>query len=1420
MPLENSFSASPYFDDYDQQKNFYKILFKPSVAVQARELNQLQSILQNQIERFGDHVFKSGTIISGVNFTYLPLYNYVKILDVQADGITSLPSSYVNFFIKSNLNLTGRIVNHEDGLESRSPNLKTLYIQYISSSDVDTSNGNAVYTSFAPGEQLTVFSKDNQLFRYIVLGGGSGFSNSDNIVVLSAIKLAGNSYAFQAGERITQSTTGAKAVIKTVNTTAFSNTTLITIKPLNSDLIGSNSAAWAFEAGYNIVGNISLATGMVANIVGSGAQGIVRTDSLGIVTSVSLTEGGAGYEVLPHVTINTSNTTADLSTLDILPQNYKAIVTVGNNTINAVGSGYAFGVTEGIIYQKGHFLRVSPQVIIVDKYTTSPDEVAVGFKTVESTVDSNADSTLFDNAANTTNFSAPGADRLKLTPVLTKLTSAEAAANVDFFALAEWKEGKPYKENRVSIYNQLGDQMARRTFEAQGDFVIDPFNVTTKDKNTSNTTTIRTLIDPGTAYVGGYRVQTRYNNYIDIPRSTTSTSLTNQRISVNYGHYIRVRELAGLFNFKAGDVVSLRDTVKSYISGLNISSTAITPAGSEIGTARIRSLVIDNGDPGTPDCVYRMYLFDVTMNAGKSFRQVKSIWYNGPVQDGIADAILEIDTTTGTSIAVLKDTQFDRMLFGLRQRGVKTIDNIQYTYRTVSDTTLQIGASGELDIGPLGSGLQFPYDGELSSTEKKDFLVFPIANVQASANIGGDVSTTSSNTIVTGVGTLFLSAVQPGDFLKIANSSASIVGQVKSVANNTQLTLYANATSTITSEPNNAVLFFPSLYPIPLENRDDRSVNIDNSQTTATIDIGTNLSGTVNVFAVYNITRTSAAPVPKSINRNLYVKIHTSNNENSNIGPWTLGVPDVARLKNVYLGNASTVNTSSTDVTKYFYIDTGDDENAYRSAKLVLNKNSGLAISKDQFILVKFDAFTISGVEGFFTVDSYEINDTLSLANSTTTINTLEIPETTTSKGEYFDLRDSFDFRPVAGNTAALSTTVAGATINPSAIFTLSGDDQLFPAPDAVVTFDIQYYNSRQDRVILPKNGLFEVKQGTPLLTEPKPPVIADGSLTLATLFVPPYPSLPAILNANTLEFVSKKVGDGKGPINRRVSNFTISSRNIGGAVIQQPRRYSMTDIAKLDRRISQVEYSVSLSLIENAIKDLVIPSAITPTTERFKNGFFVDPFIDNTKANLTDKEYSASIDQFSSLLRPPTRQINFESQFDRNDLDTLAAITNDNTLMLPYINEVIIDQTIKSSVVGSDGIKIKFIGEGTVEPASFSVTLRAEVVITNIYVPDPPPPANIPGYSPNYIIIDSNAGGDSAPTDSGPGPGLSGGPGEQGVTGFEGFDAGVAAAAAAAEASSQSDGFGDDASNGFGGDAAGGDGVSGDASGDGTGGE
>lgn len=63
------FNVSPYYDDYDPNNGFLRILFKPGYAIQARELTQLQSILQNQISKIGDHLFKDGSRIVGAPIT-------------------------------------------------------------------------------------------------------------------------------------------------------------------------------------------------------------------------------------------------------------------------------------------------------------------------------------------------------------------------------------------------------------------------------------------------------------------------------------------------------------------------------------------------------------------------------------------------------------------------------------------------------------------------------------------------------------------------------------------------------------------------------------------------------------------------------------------------------------------------------------------------------------------------------------------------------------------------------------------------------------------------------------------------------------------------------------------------------------------------------------------------------------------------------------------------------------------------------------------------------------------------------------------------------------------------------------------------------------------------------------------------------
>lgn len=1331
MPIETSLNTSPYFDDFNEGKEFYKILFKPGVAVQTRELNQLQTVLQNQIERFGNHVFKSGTIISGCNFEYLTSYNYIKIIDVQGDGQPVQASSYVGYFIKDSLNLTGRVVNYQDGFQSKAPDLSTLYVQYTNSSNNDA-NG-VSWSLFRVNQSLTVFDKNFPLFSIAVTSGGLGFANSDSIVIEPAIVVSGNAGSWVVNERLTQATTAAQVQIISVNTTIIPSKTIIFVKPLTTHLTNTsvNAAAWTLQTGFNVVGNVSAATANVTEIVGSGAAGSLVTDSLGITGTVAVTTPGSGYYAVPFVTIKTANATASIATLSLTPQNYKAVVTVANAGVNAIGVGYGFGVSSGIIYQKGFFLRVEPQVIIVNKYSPTPDSVTVGFSTSESIVNFSTDTSLFDNAANTTNFTAPGADRLKLNPTLTVLSIANAAANVDFFTLVEWKNGFPWKENRTTVYSQLGEEFARRTRESEGNYVVDPFIVSTKDKPTQNSTSADIVIDPGLAYIDGYRVQTSYNNYTNLPRSNITVTQTNQSVTTNYGNFAYVKEVAGLFSFKSGPTIDLYDTAQGFISKYSGANTTITtPSGTKIGTARIRSLVFDNGIPGTPQAIYRAYLFEVVMNQGKLLRDSRAMFYSGTA-NGVADIVTTLNATTNSQITQLSDTDFNQLLYDTGRRAMQSMSNITFQYRTVSGPTLQFSATGQLDIGPLGAGLTFPYtaSGSLTTPQKADIVVFPIANAIASANLSGTFTITTGAANVTGVATLFTTEIKVGDFIKVGNTSSNTVGLVVAVPNNTFLQL--NNTSPISVASANGVKTWPANHPIRLS---DRTVSLSAGGNVLSVFIGTNITGVTNAIAVYNVRSANAQPITKTVNRDVFVKIQTGNNVGSTNGPWSLGLPDVLRLKNVFLGNSTVVTTGNTNITKYFFVDSGGDQNVYRLSRLVLNAGANASIAlANVFLLAQVDVFSTGGTEGFFTTGSYSINDDLSLVNSTATINTLEIPEVVTGRGQYFDLRDTIDFRPFAVNTALITSNATLSTVNPANTFALSTNDKFFPVPDALMSFDGSYYTARTDRVVARTDSTFAVISGIPKLEDTPAPAPAPlDSVTLSLIMLPPYPSLPIAMSNTTVQFINRRVGNDRGILNQRAISFQTSISLSAFNTPSQPRRFTMQDIGSIERRVSTLEYYTALNLLEAQIKSMNIPSSINPAINRFKHGFFVDSFNDYSYAATGSTEFSATIDQGRGVLKPLMKQANFRAVFDRSDTTTNTAIVSNTVLMLPYAEETLINQSIVSGTVSGDGQKVQFIGDAIVVPASFDIRAHAEVAITPAPIPpSTTPPSSGPGSGP-----------------------------------------------------------------------------------------
>ena len=106
------YSVSPYNDDYfevkadgstAETKNYHKILYRPGYAVQARELTQMQTMLQVQIDRHGQYAFKDGSRVLNGEVTLNVEYDYIKLqnsfnyqsVDYTDDNVSQFEGSII-----------------------------------------------------------------------------------------------------------------------------------------------------------------------------------------------------------------------------------------------------------------------------------------------------------------------------------------------------------------------------------------------------------------------------------------------------------------------------------------------------------------------------------------------------------------------------------------------------------------------------------------------------------------------------------------------------------------------------------------------------------------------------------------------------------------------------------------------------------------------------------------------------------------------------------------------------------------------------------------------------------------------------------------------------------------------------------------------------------------------------------------------------------------------------------------------------------------------------------------------------------------------------------------------------------------------------------------------------------------------------
>lgn len=176
--LQTNLNVAPFYDDYDEDKQYYRILFRPATAVQARELTQIQTILQKQISRFGDSIYKDGTIIEGCNFSTYPNIEQVRF----KDGTTSTIDFSLLTTNYADIANSYMLVSNTSGLRA------TVFRAFTGAESVvdlglfDTNRAYVLYVNSGNtgGTQVTQFQSNEQIDVYSPLQDKNGILNAAN----------------------------------------------------------------------------------------------------------------------------------------------------------------------------------------------------------------------------------------------------------------------------------------------------------------------------------------------------------------------------------------------------------------------------------------------------------------------------------------------------------------------------------------------------------------------------------------------------------------------------------------------------------------------------------------------------------------------------------------------------------------------------------------------------------------------------------------------------------------------------------------------------------------------------------------------------------------------------------------------------------------------------------------------------------------------------------------------------------------------------------------------------------------------------------------------------------------------------------------------------------------------------------------
>jgi len=1236
MVQKTNLNAAPYYDDYDDSKNFHRILFRPGFAIQGRELTQLQSALQSQIEKHGSHIFKEGAVVIPGNGR-LQSYPSLKLASTFASEIID-PSQYYNattpvIITGATTGVTAKVVGYD---VATTTDQSVLYLSYErSGSDYETE-------VFADGENITAdVAVQHSTLSYAAdvasvttytsaFSVSAGSSAAELASVTGPASRTGIAYHVNSGVYYVRGffvTNSEQTLVLDKYTTDYTGTVGFDISedittPEDDTTLLDNatgSANFAAKGGHRLTMTLTLAK--TSSDVGAD-----------FITLVSVT-GGVGQREgrstnYNHLAEEMAKRTHDESgNYTVKPFQFEVAESVTNNnrlgrytagaTTNdsntASTSLLSLKVSLGKAYINGFELtKTSPTIKDINKSRE--------FDTV------NAGISIFDmgNYSYITNiYGSPD-----ITPITGEATAYKTVQFYDTFNSTRGSANGTLigigRARAIEYHSGVAGATSGNTESIYKLYVFDirPFTTLTLSA-TPSPTLIATHTNGGVHLKGNTSGATGYVYASDT--SGTKVNLTN---------------VVGTFT--AGEKLIASDSAET--SGLieDSGNTDITIATGGIKTYQFydfRQVYMDDDDAGqdfTADFVTWSSLGLETVLLEESTVR----------QDGVIVAedgeIISLETPKG---AKLQDAEKNRALFKLPKRVIKTLlttsnsgaSDTQYTVRRQF-----IGTTNASGIVTFGAGSNETF----ASHAEKDYTM-SILTAGGGTGSAGDIVSVADTLSGAGSATLTITDnTVLGNAAKVKLTATLLKTSVSSKLKTTKLMKQLKVLAT---DADGAYGTRSSDIDISLGRADAFNVAAVFDSEEASTDAAAPTLTLTSVVGTFTrgeiITGDSSAATGRTIDI-----VSPMSYVLTSVSDFTASETITGESSGA-TATISSLATGSVDVKSNFYFDTGQRDNYYDISRIVRKPQQAAPTGR---LLIVYDYLEHSSGD-MMTVDSYSDIAYQMERQDIPEYNATKVDPDSLAPQGLFPLADTYDFRPriedITGSSATLET-VDQITSNSFDFYSRQYDGTGSSTADVCkpgsnIQSDIEFYLNKRAAVYMSDRGIITITEG-PSAETPVPPDAKTDGMKLCDLEIPAYTFKPE-------DVIVKR---------------------------QRHQRYTMKDIGKIDRRLNTIEEITTLNLLEKNAATFEVTDA--NGLNRFKSGFVVDNFNGHRVGDVAHVDYKCSMDFMYGELRAihKTKSADLEEVATTDAQRTSAGYQKTGDLLtLPYTEVVLTEQPYGTTI-------------------------------------------------------------------------------------------------------------------------------------------